>query len=338
MAAPVSAPPINIQTSKPALEISFERPSTNPFLNDGLHTISMAKPIDDPCKSQSHQSVQRQQVEENQRENGHNEKAKRMSVAFGIAPARSEHSFDTDQSNNNMHSTVQREQARRMAEENEMRNMVKGRETKPTSENIFNTLIPARSRIDRSKLFKQTMLTDQVSKLCLDTKPKVNIQSRLQSKSPNTSEPEPMVCYLFYDFKHLIDLSSFFFVCSVSQIGPFDFTLLDACESAVEAISLYCLKKMLSTPSYEFVLMKTKKFICSVEVNEIRYGCYPNEYDTKKEAQKAAAEIALLEIKELEESKKYPVCKDSPHDIAEQINACIGENGVFLDALQTVFQ
>lgn len=75
-----------------------------------------------------------------------------------------------------------------------------------------------------------------------------------------------------------------------------------------------------------------------MEVNNVRYACYPHEYATQDEAQKVTAEIALLEIKEIEESRKYPVCKDSPYDIAQQINACIGENGVFLDSLQTVFQ
>lgn len=84
--------------------------------------------------------------------------------------------------------------------------------------------------------------------------------------------------------------------------------------------------------------MRSKKFICLVQVNNVRYACYPNEYKTRDEAQKATAEIALLEIKELDDGEKYPVCKDSPHDIAQQINACIGENGIFLDSLQTVFQ
>lgn len=113
---------------------------------------------------------------------------------------------------------------------------------------------------------------------------------------------------------------------------------MEAYRSAYQAIGVYCSKKGLPEPEYQFIEMNTKKIICSVTVDHTRYGCYPREYETRVEAQVATAEIALLEIKKLEENMKYPVCKDSLHDIAQQIKACIGENGVFLNSMQTVFQ
>lgn len=122
------------------------------------------------------------------------------------------------------------------------------------------------------------------------------------------------------------------------QPKPFDFAELEAYRSAVQAIGVYCSKKCFPEPEYQFIHLNTKKIICSVIINEVRYGCYPHEYKTRDEAQKATAEIALLNIKKLEESIKYPVCKGSPREIAQQINACIAENGVFLDSLQKVFQ
>lgn len=326
--------------------VSYECQSINPFTDDGQRKVSTTKPTD-PTTSQCYQPVQRPQVEETVRESGTSQKSKLMKQAFGITPKRNEqHSFGTEQSDN-MHSFVQREQARRLAEENEKRNMAETRQMKPARENIFTTQIPASVRS-----YKQAMLTAQLSKLCLDTKPKVNIQSRLQlpKKSPDSfdpmpsshhriePEPEPPVFINYCDILNFKQYLNIVLFCFVFQTELFDLTALDACESAVDAITLYCSKKKLSEPSFNFVQLKTKKFICSVEVNNIRYACYPDEYKTKDEAQMATAKTALLEIKELEQCMKYPVCKDSPHDIAQQINACIGINGVFLDSLQTVYQ
>lgn len=220
-AAPVSASSAKVQTTDPVQGISNDHQSTNPFLNDGRHTISMTKPTD-ASSSQNQEPVQRSQVEVNQRQSGTNEKSNRMANAFGINPKRNEHLFGTDR-NNNMHFIVQREPSHRLAEENEKRKMAEACETTPPArENISTGAIPKSPRpiadmLDRYRLasdrsrkesLKQTMLAEQVSKLCLDTKPKVNIQSRLQlsKKSPDSieimpslrriePEPELPVCY-----------------------------------------------------------------------------------------------------------------------------------------------
>lgn len=186
--APVSsAPPAKVQTHQPVQEIPIERKSTNPFLNDGRHHISITKPTD-ASTSQSYQPAAT-----NQRENGINERCKRWAEAFGIPSKCDEFCYDQS---DNMHSTVQREQARRLAEENQKRNMAKARETTDSAQ-MFTTPIPdilSRSRKNSQKeLLKKTMLAEQVSKLCLDTKPKENIQSRLQlpKKSPDSIDLPP---------------------------------------------------------------------------------------------------------------------------------------------------
>lgn len=106
----------------------------------------------------------------------------------------------------------------------------------------------------------------------------------------------------------------------------------------VQAVSTYCREKDYSEPQYTFSKTKARKFTCKVTVGQVIYASYPNEFNTKVEAQNEAARIAFENIKELEYREKYPVCMDSATEMANKILECISENGVFLKFIPQLFQ
>lgn len=108
--------------------------------------------------------------------------------------------------------------------------------------------------------------------------------------------------------------------------------------SSVEALISYCKLKNLNAPKYSYYRMKTGKFSCDVRIGSNCYVTYPNEFDTKQQAQMDVAHIAFQEIKELESREKYPVCMDSSNEMANKIFECISANGMILKMIPQVFQ
>lgn len=69
-------------------------------------------------------------------------------------------------------------------------------------------------------------------------------------------------------------------------------------------------------------------------------SCYPNEFDTRNEAQIDAARVALKEIKneEYENNIYYSLCEDTSDELAQKLFDCIGVNGFFLFFIPPFFR
>ncbi|XP_055535044.1 tudor domain-containing protein 7B [Wyeomyia smithii] len=72
-------------------------------------------------------------------------------------------------------------------------------------------------------------------------------------------------------------------------------------------------------PVYNYYKLKNKRFQCRVTINKSTYSCYPHDYANEFEAQFAAAQIAIENIKRDEERNSYSVCLDSDYEIALKI-------------------
>lgn len=94
----------------------------------------------------------------------------------------------------------------------------------------------------------------------------------------------------------------------------------------------YCTAKGYDAPAYKFRSTRFKKFIGTVRVEGIEYTTEPIEYDSKLNAENAAAARALECVKE------YPISHDSHDEIARKIFEMIGTYGIILKYIPNVFE
>lgn len=107
----------------------------------------------------------------------------------------------------------------------------------------------------------------------------------------------------------------------------------------VDALAEYCSKNNLQQPEYGYSLNgSNNNILCRVTIDTLTYTTFPNGFETEREAQIAAAQIAIQAIKKSEVVDKYATCNDSAPDIAKKIFDMIGTNGVFLNAITKQFE